>query len=393
MKILIISDSFMPEGNAAAVHMTELANKLSQLGHTIYICTSANERIRETLVHPAEVFQFKNPWKRSNKYVRRALGEMISALILGFMLRFSRKSLAFEKIIVYSPTIFWALTLLLVRRKNLTVDLIVRDMFPLWLMHAGILQKRSFQYKILNIVAKLQFLLADNIYVQSKIDQNMLIDAYNLSESKIKELNTWMDKVAFEPDFQPRNFFNEEGKHILWLGNMGIAQNRDLVIDVICHALALDTSLHFNLVGIKEHDKRFFERKIYGMEKHFTDRINLIPSLSHVDCVQMAYRSDLGFLSLSDKTTSGNIPGKFVTYLMSGLPVFALCDDKTSISEVINANSLGAAFDGKSPNDCAIRLVEAIKKDFNASVIKNYFDLNHATQSAVEILLGGNKAE
>ena len=45
----------------------------------------------------------------------------------------------FERVIVYS-SIFWALTLKILKKNPQKVRLIVRDIFPLWLLTAGILK-------------------------------------------------------------------------------------------------------------------------------------------------------------------------------------------------------------------------------------------------------------
>lgn len=65
--MLIISDSFLPEGNAAAVHMSELEEYLHELGHEVILCTSASGALDASYQAEKLIKQVPNPWKRSKK--------------------------------------------------------------------------------------------------------------------------------------------------------------------------------------------------------------------------------------------------------------------------------------------------------------------------------------
>ena len=67
--------------------------------------------------------------------------------------------------------------------------------------------------------------------------------------------------------------------------------------------------------------------------------------MTHENCVQLAIRSDLGIFSLGGHTTP-EMPGKFITYIMSGLPVFGVCAKETKGGSVIINNNLGYCYDG-----------------------------------------------
>ena len=78
MKILIISDSFLPEGNAAAVHMSELQKYYDGFGVETIIATSALGSLDLGNKNLIKIIQFPN-MERSDKSLR-AIGELFSAL-------------------------------------------------------------------------------------------------------------------------------------------------------------------------------------------------------------------------------------------------------------------------------------------------------------------------
>ena len=80
MKILIISDSFLPEGNAAAVHMSELQKHYDGLGVETIIATSASGSLDLGNENLIKIIQFPNKWKRSDKLALRAIGELFRHL-------------------------------------------------------------------------------------------------------------------------------------------------------------------------------------------------------------------------------------------------------------------------------------------------------------------------
>lgn len=387
MKILIISDSFLPEGNAAAVHMSELEQSLDEIGHEVVLFTSASGALDARLRTNKIIKQIPNPWKRSKKYLLRVLGEIISAIVLGLVARFSKDCKNIDKVVVYSPTIFWAITLKFAKFKPKKVLLIVRDIFPYWLLKAGLLRETNLAYLSLNFIAKLQFKKASRIYIQSESDAQLLREQYYIPENKIAILNTWMKPVEFKPSLRVNEFIDKKSKNVLWLGNMGIAQNRDFVITVIKNALKLNGSMKFNVVGLKAHDRNALQRALMYIAEPDKKRVRIIEHLTHEECAQLALRSDLGLVSLGPQTTDGNIPGKFITYTMTGLPVFALCEEQSAISKIIVMERLGQVYHGQDAARGAGVLVETLRNRYDKQNIHRYFASQHSIETAVQTLL------
>jgi len=387
VKVLIISDSFLPEGNAAAVHMSELQKYYDDSGVETIIATSALGDLDLGNENLIKIIRFPNKWKRSDKLVLRAIGELFSAIVIGIMIRFYYKPKNIERVIVYSPSIFWALTLKILKINEQKVRLIVRDIFPLWLLNAGILKKSSPAFIVLNVIAKLQFKMAGRVFLQAEQDIEAIKYEYHVDISKLFLLQTWMNKDAFKPVSELDKLISKANRNLLWLGNMGVAQNRDFIISMLKNLVAKEKDVSINLVGLKDHDCKHLEEALSALNDDQRRRIEIIKYLTHDYCVQLAIRSDLGIFSLGGHTTSGNVPGKFITYIMAGLPVFGVCDKDTKISSIVMNNHLGYCYNGKCSAAAAADLLRTLNTYYEKEALDNYFMTYHSTENAAKLLL------
>lgn len=377
----------MPEGNAAGVLMTELQKYYDELGIETIVATSACGVLDLGCEKLKKLIQVSNPWKRSNAYFLRTFGEIWAAIVIGIKIRFSIECRNADRVVVYSPSIFWSLSLRIAKLSSDKVRLIVRDIFPLWLLNAGILQKSALSYKLLNWVAALQFQSADRIYVQTKSDEQLIKKEYSISGKKFYLLQTWMKKSFYKITSDTAKYIDPAKTNVLWLGNMGVAQNRDFVISVIEKILETETLVKFNIVGLKTHDRDVLNFVLEKLDDHQRKCIEIIDYLTHEECAQLAYRSDLGMFSLGKQTTDGNVPGKFVTYVMAGLPVFGLCPEKSTISSIVSNNEIGQCCSDENIESVVEKFTETIAglKDLMNS--NEYFIQNHSIDYAATILM------
>jgi glycosyltransferase involved in cell wall biosynthesis len=386
MRVLIICDSFQPEGNAAAVHMTELQKYYDNNCIDTIIATSTTSIINVGNNNLITAIRFPNIWKRSRKYSLRAIGEILSAVGIGLKLRIFVDQQKIDKVIIYSPSIFWALSVKLAKLPQTKVNYVVRDIFPLWLLKAKILTNQSLIYQFLDYIAKLQFKTANHIFVQSEYDRQLLKNKYHIPEKKLHILQTWMDKINLNPNINMEQYIIKNKKNLLWLGNMGIAQDRDFTALVLRELLENNPEISINIVGVKPHDKRLLLEKLNEFKIVHTN-INIIDQLSHQQCAQLSIRSDLGIFSLGQTTTNGNIPGKFITYIMTGLPVFGLCSGHASIYQTVRENKLGDCYSGDCPKSAAQKIKHVLYKTYDKNNIIEYFSNNHSTETAAKKLL------
>ena len=74
-----------------------------------------------------------------------------------------------------------------------------------------------------------------------------------------------------------------------------------------------------------------------------------------------------GLLVLDKKHKTHNIPGKLLSYLRAGLPVFAIVNEKNDLIKLVNENQVGFATDNFDINEAHINfknLLNNIQKDY-----------------------------
>lgn len=388
--VLILADSFEPELTSTARHMTDLVNALTRKGYSCTVVTSVGSPSFENSSTHIDLVAIKNPFKRSNRLVLRVICEILFPIILllkfYFCIPFNRK---YEFTIIWSPNIFWTLFLLgCSRQRHGYVRLIVRDLFPLWLEKTGVLSSAGLPFKVLNFVARLQFWKADKIYVQSLHDQKTLCDEYGVKKNKFALLGSWYAKSGYVS--LPRNLVNilkRPGYKVLLLGTFGVAQDCDYLTDVLRAFLSTHINATFILVGIKSHDLQIFSDKL----KHFEDtgKIIVIPGLSHDEVSSLCKECDLGIASLASSNTSGNVPGKFLCYTMSGLPTFAISPQEFELSRLISSSGLGAIGKTGDINICVKQLADCLKMNFDRLEIQKFGNDYCSVDTAVMKLTEG----
>ena len=76
----------------------------------------------------------------------------------------------------------------------------------------------------------------------------------------------------------------------------------------------------------------------------------ILPEISPNQIPNLYKQCHIGLVMLDERHKTHNIPGKFLSYLYSGLPVFAIVNHKNDIIKMINENDLGFATDFQDPN-------------------------------------------
>jgi len=106
--------------------------------------------------------------------------------------------------------------------------------------------------------------------------------------------------------------------------------------------------------------------------------------ISSDEIASLYIQCDVGIVSLNQNHKTHNIPGKFVSYMASSLPVFAQVNKGNDLIDLIESYGVGVAFTGRSQKtfernfEKILKLLDAdskIKlKCFN--LYRNLFDSN-----------------
>ena len=236
MKVCFVSIHFYPMKTSCSVLMTDLAREFANNGHEVTVVTPSSDVMEKTSYEDLEnfkIFKFRSLKIVDINFFNRAINELL--LPLFFLISYIKNPInknKYEFIIWYSPSIFFSPIIWFLKRKSKAkAYLILRDIFPEWTLDLG-LMKKGFIYSFFKFCATFQYKIADVIGIQSKSNFK-IIEKYT-PEEKVEILNNWNSETA---SLDNRNIainiekFKDK-KVIIYLGNMGIAQDMNFIMDL-----------------------------------------------------------------------------------------------------------------------------------------------------------------
>jgi glycosyltransferase involved in cell wall biosynthesis len=341
MRIAIVADAYAPLRTSGAVQLRDLAAEFLRQGHLPVVLVPA-PTIDEPFVHEklagVDVLRLRAPPTKDVGYVRRTLAEALMPFAMLRGLRASPfRTISWDGVVWYSPSIFHGPMVRALKHSNQCRSyLILRDIFPEWAVDMG-LMGRGLPYRFFKLVERYQYSVADVIGVQSPGNLAYFNHWAALTGGRVDVLQNWL---AATPDTGCSILVADTclvGRKIfVYAGNMGVAQGMDLLLD-LAERLKRRSDMGFLFVGRGRDARRLrVDASARGLDNvAFFDEIdpNEIPGL-YAQC-------HVGLVALDPRHTTHNIPGKFLSYMQSGLPVLANVNNGNDLVELIQRERVG----------------------------------------------------
>jgi glycosyltransferase involved in cell wall biosynthesis len=384
VKIALIGDTYPPFRTSGAIQLRDLSMGFARKGHDITMILPDSNISKPWLVeyyHGVKVYRIKSPRSKEINFVSRAIGEFLMPFYLIKNLKKSPINIErFDGIAWYSPSIFFGpLIKYLKKRNNCKSYLIIRDIFPQWTLDIGIM-KKGLVYYFFNRVADYQYAIADIIGVQTPGNLKFFENEKKFNKKNIEVLQNWLDLT--ETPLAGRKIF-------VYAGNMGIAQSTVMLIE-LAKAFKENETIGFMFIGrgTELNLLKNIAKKYSLTNTLFYDEIDPdeIPNL-YSQCVA-------GIVSLDEKHKSHNIPGKFLTYMRSGLPVLAVINPGNDLEKIIKKEAVGQICTSHSKEnifESCITLLDQIEKDPKISdrcnkLFQREFNVERAVDQIVNAL-------
>ncbi|ASJ74572.1 glycosyltransferase family 4 protein [Granulosicoccus antarcticus] len=341
MRLLLIADTFPPLRTSGAVQLYDLSREIVKQGHSLTIILPSADLSSPWQVECDEgiqVVRLHAPKTKDISYLKRSINEFFMPFSMWMNLR--KSPIAHQQwdgIVWYSPSIFHGpLVSRLKRASGCKSYLIIRDIFPNWAVDLE-LMGRNPPFYFFDAVARYQYSVADSIGVQSEGNLRYFHKWAGRQGRKLEVLQNWLadgpvKKCSISLEETPI-----AGRRVfVYTGNMGVAQGMDILLDV-AERLKSRVDIGFLFVGRGSEVCRLkldaHERGLHNVI--FRDEIHPseIPGL-YAQC-------HFGLVVLDPRHKSHNIPGKFLTYLQSGLPVLASINAGNDLAELIRHEEVG----------------------------------------------------
>jgi glycosyltransferase involved in cell wall biosynthesis len=362
--IVLIADSYPPSRTSAALQLKDLAIEFLRQGISPTVITSDSDLEGISALSELDgirVLRLKTLKHRNVGRIRRALAEILMPFFMIINFRKSTlKHIKWDAVIWYSPTIFLGPFIYYLKRQNASLSyLILRDIFPAWALDLGLI-KKGVVYYFFKIFERFQYSIADCIGVQAIGNLEYFKSWHSLSNKKIEVLQNWLSLQPFSScsvDISILPIANR--KIFVYAGNMGVAQGMDDLL-ILAESLLKRSDIGFLFIGrgSNMHALKLNAKSRGLVNTFFYNEINAeeIPGL-YAQC-------HVGLIALHPSHKTHNIPGKFISYLQSGLPVLAIINEGNDIQSIIDKFQVGRSTADRNPKYLQY-LAEALINDIN----------------------------
>lgn len=366
MRIALIADTFPPLRTSGAVQLRDLSREFARQGHDLTVLLPSAEQQELWLLEHfegAKVLRLKTPRTKDIGYVRRTLAELVMPFA---MLRNLHNSpLANERwdgVVWYSPSIFHGPLVSAIKKSSACKSyLVIRDIFPEWAVDMG-LMARGLPYLFFDSVARYQYSVADVIGVQTQGNQVYFDRWCEQPGKKVEVLQNWLDKPVQMPSSIRVNQTQLAGRKVfVYAGNMGVAQGVDILLN-LAERLRSRSDVGFLFVGRGSDAVRL--RNLAQARQ--LDNVIFFDEIHPDEIPDLYAQCSVGIVALDPRHKSHNIPGKFLTYMQSGLPVLANVNAGNDLVSLIRNEQVGKVCESNQTEELlglAMDLLDQISTD------------------------------
>ncbi len=342
MKILLIIDDYLPYSTkVGAKMMHELAVHLKEIGHKITVLTpnpDQKSNLKIEILDEIKILYFKSGRIKNIGKIQRAINE---TLLSYKAFKYSKKYLIknpHDGIIYYSPSIFFGnLVGKLINLWGCKSYLILRDIFPQWVVDNGLISKNSIIHYYFKYFEKVNYKHANFIGVMSGSNLNFFKEN-GFDIKKFEILYNWSKNIKVP---KPKNKFRKQlnliNKTVLFYGgNIGYAQQ---IINLINLAKKFknNTRVHFLFVGKGDEVNLLLE----SISKNNLNNITYLSSVNQKTYFEMLSEFDIGLFSLHSSHKTYNFPGKLLGYMSYSKPILGCVNSGNDLADIINKSKAG----------------------------------------------------
>jgi glycosyltransferase involved in cell wall biosynthesis len=345
MRIALIADTFPPLRTSGAVQIRDLSREFVRQGHSLTVLLPTADMSTPWALENFDgvcVLRLRAPKTKDINYFRRTINELLMPIT---MIRNLQKSplakMRWDGVVWYSPSIFLGpVSNALKKDSGCKGYLIIRDIFPEWAADMG-LMGRGLTFKFFKAIANYQYSVADVIGVQTPGNEVYFDSWIQRAGRRLEVLQNWLAVAPIsECSIEIAKTPLAGRKIFVYAGNMGVAQGMGILLD-LAEKLVHRTDVGFLFVG------RGSDIKKLAADAAARDLVNvLFKDEIHPDEIPGLYaQCHVGLVTLDPRHKSHNIPGKFLSYMQSGLPVLANINAGNDLVQIIEYERVGQVCD------------------------------------------------
>lgn len=344
MHLALIIDDYLPHSTRVGAKMFhDLACYYISLGHQVTVITpmeNQKEKLVQCQIDSVNVWYFSSGPIKDTHRIKRAINETLLSFRAWSSISSKVKPGTFDGIIYYSPSIFFGTLVSKIKaRCKCNSYLILRDLFPQWVIDAGMIKKGSIIDKYFRFFEQYSYDQADVIGLMSEKNKQIFDHkTNNIYSTDI--LRNWASLTPYKLTSRQtsiRSRLSLKDKVIYFYGgNIGHAQDMANLMR-LAKSMSHYEQAHFLFVG--QGDEVILINKLakeWNL-KNFT----YLPSVNQIEFKNILADVDIGLFSLSAQHTAHNFPGKLLGYMVQSIPILGSVNFGNDLLEIVNGHNAG----------------------------------------------------
>ncbi|MEW4518335.1 glycosyltransferase family 4 protein [Proteus vulgaris] len=346
LKIALIIDDYLPHSTRVGAKMFhELALELKYHGHEITIITPSKDQPSNLYIDKLDditIWRFKNGPIKDVKKIQRAINETLLSYNAWKAIKHLINKDSFDGIIYYSPSIFWGKLVNKLKKKcQCPSYLILRDLFPQWIVDAGILKQGSLIEQYFRFFERYSYKQASIIGLMSQKNLDYFYQHNKNKGLKCEILRNWANTTQTNIDtngyISIRESLNLQNKTIFFYGgNIGHAQDMGNLMRLV-KKMSVYPDAHFLFLG--QGDEVELIKTLSN--KWNLNNFSYLPSVDQTKFKLILKEIDIGLFSLASHHSAHNFPGKLLGYMANHIPILGSVNEGNDLQELVNKENAG----------------------------------------------------
>lgn len=375
MKLLFLTDNFVPEVNAPATRTYEHCKEWVEQGVDVTVITCVpnfpmgkvfngykNKLYQKEVVDGIKVIRVWTYISANKGFVKRIL-DYLSFMISSFMVGLFIKT---DIIIATSPQFFTAISgrwLSFWKRKKWVME--VRDLWPESIKAVGAINK-GLVIQFFEFLEKRMYKSAHKIIVVTDSFKETLTNIHGVQEAKIEVVKNGVNSDLFYPVSKNVKLINElniQNKLIVgYIGTHGMAHSLDFIFK--CAKKVTDSRIHFLFLGDGAKREELLELK----EVLKLDNVTMVASVKKNEVIDYISILDIALVNLRKSDTFKHVlPSKI--FELSAMEKPILLGVEGEAKELIENYDIGIAFTPENEKD----FLDKLEKIKNKPSVKSGF--------------------
>lgn len=361
MKILVVSQYYYPE----TFRINDVCAYLAQEGHDVTVLTGLPNypegkikseyrffKRRKEVINGVKVIRVPLIARGKSKY--RLLLNYFSFAFFGSIRAFFLSNYDYVYSYEVSP-ITQVIPAFFVRKKG---KLIINclDLWPESITAIGMKTEGTI-YNAIKRLSSWIYKKGDIIVTPSKGFKEYLVNTCNVEASRIQYIPQHAEKDYLSVN--EKIVFNDGVLHLLFAGNIGRAQNLDIIIDALCELEPhIKAQIVVDIVGDGSYKEALQQRVV---EKNVSDCVIFHGRCDVQEVIHYYNQADACLMTLEPNSfVSKTVPAKLQGYMASGRPIIGAING--SAAEMIRETGCGVVVSGDDAKGLAHLMRQFVEK-------------------------------